>query len=74
MLRYMKKTLKEIPVTTRKLLPRLKKSDFYLAYRNLVRMQVPNDSREADIKEKKMKTSEEELIILQSQKLLSSNT
>ena len=74
LLRYMKKTLKEIPVTTRKLLPQLKKSDFYLAYRNLVRMQVPNDSREADIKEKKMKTSEEELIILQSQKLLSSNT
>ena len=63
LLYYIKDKLAKMPKHKRKKLPLVKKKEFYLAYRNLVKMQVPNDNLEEYIAKEKIKKIDRNLLI-----------
>jgi hypothetical protein len=63
LLYYMKDTLAKMPNQKRNKLPLVKKKDFYLTYRNLVKMQVPSNNLEEYIAKEKMKKIDHNLLI-----------
>ena len=74
LLHYMKRTLAKMPKNQKDKLPVVKKKDFYLTYRNLVKMQVPSDNLEEYIAKEKIKKIDLNLRVTNDPKLDLFNT